>query len=547
MRNFLTACIIFAVTAVVLVIYSFYNVPSSFVYKIILILGLLLVISINGFWISMIKKVVGRWGRWTLLLLVNLLIQLIVLYTGSLESPFLMFYHVTFLGISFLFSFPIALAFLLFTLVNLALHVIYDPTMVAYITQDPSTMLVYGVSFLAFIPIANILAHQYHIKDKLYDILSYQVKVEESILEEVDELVFVTDKDFQILSANETAGQLLQKNRSELLHKKLFDILFLKDINGTLIDEKILQKQGTLDKPITISDLLFISTGSSRKKVTFTIKPLNSMDEFDKTYTVIVQEQTQANPQSTLNSEIEESKLKLEAFSENMKLKLYQKGMPDLAGQFLFITKYTQDLENLQHIEDRGITERKSYIDIAQLCNDTTRLEQDFANLFQISLEYKLSNFSEQNLPPFITKILKTSPELTTGPFFTAQVDSHYIGVLIQKLLDISIVLASNSQDKKVQISVEQDFNKLITVKIICSSPDLSSLKDQLFIPHYGKLQDMNNFKLTSGLEGYLAKTIAHYLEIPIETIYDASNKTTCMIISVKKNVTVQTLMSNAK
>ncbi len=549
MRNFAIASCIYSSTSFILFVYNFLHISPEIVFRIIILLGFLIVLSINGFWISSIKKRIGNWGRWTFLFIINLLIQLLILYTGALESPFFIFFHLAFLGISFIFSISNSILFLIFSLINLTTYTLLNPESLQLVLEQPTTLIVYGISFVAFLPIAQILAHQYHIKDRVFDLLKYQVKVEESILKDVNELVFVTDIETHILSANETAQRVLNKSFSEMQRKKLFDVLFLKDENGKLIDSSHLELTTLVKnhKPTDICDLLLISTSAPRKKVCMTIKPISIIEEFEQSITFIIRDQTVHQTQNNTIPEYDESSLKLEALSENLKTQLYNKGLTELAGQFLLINKHQRDIEKLKSLTAHGLVEKKSVVDIAQLCRDTVNAEQEFAALFHVTLTFTLTNFSDQNLPPFMTKIFKFSPDMATGPFFSANCDVTHTGLLVQKLVEMAVLLSASDSQKNVIVAVEQDFEETVSIKISARASSFSEQdKDALFSKNYENIS-VQTMQLGSGLEGHIAKMISHYLQIPVQVNYDDSSKYITLELLVHKNTPTYRLLTNEK
>lgn len=55
-------------------------------------------------------------------------------------------------------------------------------------------LFIYSISFLSVIPLSQLLAHKYKIKDTILTMLTNQIEVEESILAELNELVFLIEQ-----------------------------------------------------------------------------------------------------------------------------------------------------------------------------------------------------------------------------------------------------------------------------------------------------------------------------------------------------------------
>jgi PAS domain-containing protein len=86
-----------------------------------------------------------------------------------------------------------------------------------------------------------LLARNYNLKDTIVTLLTNQVKVDENILAELNELVFITDRKSNILAVNDAVEETLLKAGEELLHRPLFSVLFLRDKDGTVINQENLK------------------------------------------------------------------------------------------------------------------------------------------------------------------------------------------------------------------------------------------------------------------------------------------------------------------
>lgn len=524
MRNFLIAFNVFLITSIVVLLYGNLRVPPEIAHRIIIILSLFIIIAVNGLWLKQFKKIFAKWGKWTLLFISNLVIQLTVLYTGGLYSPFIIFFHFFTLGISFIFSFPIALTFLVFSLINLLIATIVDPYMMNLVLENPTMLVIYVVSFIVFVPIAQILSHQYHIRDKLFELLKYQVEVEGSILKNVTDLVFLLDQDFNILSLNDAAEQAIQKNRVEALNRNIFDVLFLKNKDGKLITLSELSISEIVDnkKPQELSDLLLISTNAPVRKVHASIKPIvGPSGEIDHISFIISDLTATAKKTGTDGKSLEEAELKLSALIQDLTVRAQKKGLDDISTRLLLINKIQGDIQSYYSIERHGISSKKSYVDIASLCRQLVTENKKYSQLFSVSLGYDLDNEKINNLVPLIANALKISPENTTGPFFSVRTNVKYLTLLIQKIIDLSILIASNSTSPDIKVSVGHESDNMITIKIASSSFSLSEQQQSdLFVKYYGSLRDVGNFHLGSGLEGEMIKTVSGYLDIELKTEY---------------------------
>ncbi len=542
MRRFLIACNVFLFTSIIILVYGHLQVPPEIAHKIIILLSFFVIIAVNALWIKRLKFVLAKWGKWTLLFIANLVIQLTVLYTGGLYSPFIIFFHFFTLGISFLFSFPIALAFLVFSLINLSIATLIDPYMITLLQANPALLIIYGVSFIVFVPIAQILSHQYHIRDKLLELLQYQVSVERSILKDIPELVFLVDTDLNILSLNDTAERAIQKDRIEVLNRNIFDVLFLKDKEGTLVTQKELDISSFLEKkkPIELAELMLISTNAPVRKVHAIIKPIiGPKGDVDHISLIISDYAASAKSTSVEGNTLDEAELRLAALVQDLVKRTEMKGLEDISTRLLLVTKIQRDIQSYYSVEKHGVNDQKSYVDIASLCRQLVMEQQKYSRLFSVDLSFKLDDTKINNLAPFIANALKISPEYTTGPFFSVYTNVKYLTILIQKIIDLSILISSSSQSPTIQISVGHESDNVIVIKVTCGSNLLTDQQQSdLFVKYYGSLRDVGNFQLGSGLEGDLIKTLSGYLDIELITNYKEDSHQYDFEVKIRKNTT---------
>jgi PAS domain-containing protein len=179
-------------------------------------------------------------GRWFFLFGGTVLVQTLIVATGAFQSPFLVLIHLFMIALSFLFSFSIAVIFLLLSLIVLFLDVSAMHNLIIFFQKDLSTIILQMVSFVTIIPMAYIVSQQYHIKEAISNAIRTKVTTDEAILERVNELIIVTDTHLRILSVNDAVERTLQKSRSELIDKPLFDMFLLKDVTGALVKEALL-------------------------------------------------------------------------------------------------------------------------------------------------------------------------------------------------------------------------------------------------------------------------------------------------------------------
>lgn len=516
-----------------------------------IIVGLLAVILtiLAGFVFPPVKRLIIRKGKWILVFFAILLVQLILLTTGGFLSPYLILIHLFFFGLSFLFSVGVALLFLGFSLSLITFHIILDPQMLVLLSENPGPTLLYGVSFLTIIPIAYVLAQRYRIKDAISKTLSNQIEVEESILANLDELVIVLDKKGRILSLNDAVEETLHKSRSELLRKALPTVLFLKDKSGNLLTkEQLSLRLASAEKTTGYSEELQLLTTDVKplRKVVVKIKPITDVDGATNQFSVIIGSSNQQEIKVGEYMYLEEAQVKHEAMVEDLKRRLLEKNLVDLRDRLVIATRTEQDILSVRSIIDNEISERKTFVDVANLCRQTLKAEREFAQALRVSLDFALLHFGHEDIKPLLSGTYTLSPEQLTGPFFTVQTDVKLLNLLIQKLVDMGIMLASGEENNPLVLaSVERSpapygagrsKGNPIFVKITAPCRYLSDKeKNALFIQYYDTLDEKTNLRIGSGLEGYIAKTIAEILHIPLETSFLSNPSRIVFFLQVPK------------
>ena len=99
---------------------------------------------------------------------------------------------------------------------------------------------------------------------------------------------------------------------------------------------------------------------------------------------------------------------------------------------------------------------------------------------------------------------------------FVAPVYTRWLGLLLQKLIDIELLIASGNPGGEVLIILEQN-QEYVYIKMQTIAPEVIKGQElKLFTQYFADLGDKTNLKLGSGLEGFIAKTIATKLDIPL-------------------------------
>lgn len=470
---------------------------------------------------QIIKKKASSYEKWFFLFWGSILLQMLILSTGSIQSPLIILLYLALIGLSLVFSFSVGLLFLFFSLVVIAGDIVIHHTFITLFLANPGEIILETVSLLVIVPITYIISYKYHIRDWLFSTLRSRITTDEVILEHLDELIIITDSNLTILSINEAVEKTLSQSRAELIDKPLFNVLIIKDAEGNLVTKETFFPNGdTSHQPVTNTHTLTLfGSAIPKKEVSIQVQSINDEDtNTNQISFIITYNQKSSSLLNVTESTIERARVKYEALNENMKRQL-KNNFPTLETQMLLLEKIETDIYDSHILQEHASINKNSRIDLSILCKKIAFSEKTFATAFGVTINFKLRNFGMKDITPFLAGNFSVKPEKFTGHFFTASCDVKKMEILIKKLIDICIFLSSKEKNKIISVEIERKEEDKIVIEIISSCPLLERLdiKD-IFIPYYGKLGKRTNLHLGSGLEGYLIKTLTTMMDITLDT-----------------------------
>lgn len=522
-REFVLSAFIFILSSAIVVLFYLLNVSFRLSQQTIIVLLVVLLIVLNALQLPSVRSFAVKRGKWYLLFVATLMVELFVYTTNGIYSPFLFLIYLYVIGTSFLYRPYVPLLFLLFFVLGLLAQILYDKDLYAIFQNDPGTAVLYGITLFSIVPLVQVLAQRYHLRESVSRVLSTQLKVEEAILSGLNELIFITDTNLRILSANDAVEITLHHSRTELFQKNIFSILFLRDTDNKLIGNHSIHLDKILtEKSVqTIHDATLLTSSSANKKVTLQVKPITDLEGNVDQISFIISDDTQAVDEDLmqLSNSLQIIQTKNTATFEEVKQHLKKPEFEQLRFRLMLLERSEEDVQTAQSlVANTNLDEKYSLIDLAKLGKHMLDMEQDFARAFGVPLQFALPNFGRKDIEPLITKDMQVSPQELTGPFFTSKCQVKYVTYILQKLTQISILLASTQLSPLVLISIERRGPAAIIAKISATTPPLTPVElDSVFIPNYGKLGNKTHLRFGSGLEGSLAKTLAHHLRLPFD------------------------------
>ena len=522
---------VIVIASAITAILNYFKIPIQVYQQLIAVFVALVVILYSHFLTSS-----KEFPKYLLLLSATLIVQFLILSSGGLFSPFLILYYIFALGLSF-FSLSSSVVFLILTLIDFAIFVFLNPDQLNMLESDPGTILLYIASFLAIIPLSRLLATKYQLKVELVELLSNKVKLGEKILESLDELIIVTDSKLRVISVNGAVERRLSSSRSEIIRRPLFDVLFLRSESGIQLNSQFFSLDHLKSQPSQVLENIFLYSKNSAfpKKVLIKVKStLDLAGRVDQITFIITDADRAITSSGAGKIDLEEINIREQALLENLKDKLADTQQSDERGMVELLSRMSQDFATINQLENHHYEVKYGPIDIAQIVRKSVTVSTDFALSLKVKLAFELKQNNLEKLSQLIPGGFNISPKDLTSPFFTGLVDIKWFDYLLQKLIDLSLLLASGQDDGEVRVLVAEHSRDELLLTIQVSLPGFSEeQKKQLFKPFYGSLS-LAPLKLGSGIEGYLAQKLAQIMNL-ILTVETVEGKGICFKLLVNR------------
>lgn len=482
-----------------------------------------------------------------LITLISAFLQLLVLSSGGFYSPFLILFHLFAISLSFLLNIRIAIGFLFFSIATLISGTALDNRLSGLFTGDPWSAVLIMFSFVAIIPLFQLISSSYRLKEAISKILSTQLKLtsaqleltkkrDRSLLGGLSDLVVVTDLSLNILSLNEAAIRALKLSSAEALGKFFFDVIYLKDMNGGLVDPHYLPLGDAAERGTAhmINDLLLYTKNTPfPRKINLGIHPTRNLEGHIDQIVFIISNFYETGHSSIAYQNVEKAVLRHKSLLEAVKNELQEKNMKQLKARIELLGKTEEDILTATEIITQGIKSGSNLSDVANLMQHVFVDKKGFAEDLAVSLELRMSQeFTEQ----FTTLEIgegKVLPIAFTSQYFTALIEPRWFDVLMEKITDLAILLSLKKNPALVRIFMSYD-KESVKIDVGCAypAPVPKDFEKMLLTEYYGSLGADANMVLGSGLEGYLIKSITTLMDIPLYITYNEDSQT--LIFSVK-------------
>jgi len=539
--------IIFLLSSAFSLALIYYKASTTNLQQIIIILLVILILSYR-FIFSKSKPALARWFRPILLLLTAAMVQLIVISTGGFFSPFLIMLHLFTLGTSFLLNLPASISFLGLSLIVLTVNIWLNQTLLALSQEDPFSIVLYFISFIVIIPLAQIINHSYHIKDALSKILSENLYLgqrrEESIIKGLNELILVTDKNLKILSINHAVEEVINLTSDEILGHSLLEILPIKFKDGSQATMQNLSISQILQDKTTriISDFYLDRPGKVPTQITIQVRPIADFTGKINQFVFVLKERQLEGMYSAIHKDLDLAYRREQLVFGELQKALAQTRVNSLQLRAEILRKIAEDLLIAQEIEDHPIIENISLSDVAEVCQKALKDSQGFAKSLNVTAEFKLALEETAEVSLLSLKGQKVPEAALSGVSdFGVLIDPKWLEVILEKLLEIAILLASEQKEGRVEILPLRQGDRNINVTVISFHANVpEKVKEDLLTEYFGNLATTTNLRLGSGLEGFIAQTIAKELKVPLSVKVEQRPPSLTFLLELSKDRTIK-------
>ncbi len=531
----------FLLSSVFTLVLVYYKIPIVTLQQIILGVLIILLLSYRFLLSQQPNQAIKMLARFTLLLLSSSFVQILVISSGGLYSPLLILLHFYTLGASFLLEVRAAIIFLVFSLAILVTNIILDPKLYVVFKEDPGSAVLYFVSFIVVIPLAQTLMKTYHLKDKLSKLLGESLNLrvlrEKSILTSLNEIVVITDQNLKIIAANDAFESATGLSGSEFINKNFLDRVALIDKYNAPANINSLSIKSVLsDNNSRIISGFYFTGKNSPRQVAVEVEPITGPDRRVRQLVFVIKD-PKTDYQKKLHSDLELAHTRQNMLIQNLKKNLEKINMVGIGAEIELIKEGAADLLIAQELEDHPIKQENDFEDVVLLCKRVVLYKQDLARSLGVNLELLLSD-SGAGESSYINLREENSnlAAQVISPFMVG-VNSKWFDVLIKKLLDLAILLASAQKDRTVKLSLGLVFNTGIDISITALSSILSQEElKELFVQYYGNLANKTNLRLGSGLEGFIAKSIIDQLSISFSSKIETNPNKLTFILKLNKH-----------
>lgn len=442
----------------------------------------------------------------------------LILSTGGISSPFLVITHLFAIGISFLISPGVSVAFILATISVLTPHAFIDPAAKDLLSVSPFVTVIYMIAYVALIPMSFALAREYRIKEEWVKNLEKQIATsknqEDALLKNIEDAVLVLNKKFEIMYLNQSVTKLF-KYTNHALGKNFFSLFLIKDRYGRPVEKYNMPFEQTINSKIEsyIESIQIASENQTYTRVDLKILPvieggtalglvLVIKDLSAKTFAQDKEKNVALIALSRFVSILNKQKL---GFQKLIQSPRKTETIKELIYQNIELENLSQDFFYTLRLESGEIGSLSSLVDLGQV------LEEIIANEKWRSMEQGIRIIPKNMTPGVIEPRSSLQVSIPTRRFEQVYIlaNAAWLKDSLGRLLEIIILLTKQGQNVVIDVA-RQDVLATVTITslLIIQKQDFG----EIFTKFYGRLANLPHLVETSGLEGFIAKNLIERL-----------------------------------
>lgn len=444
-----------------------------------------------------------------------LFIYLLVLSTGGFSSPFLILTHFFSIGLAFLISPQISIAYTLATMITIIFPLAYDQTTREFISQGSFVTILYLLAYLVLIPLSYILAREYKFREEWSKILEQEIatsnKQEEELLKNIKDPVFVLDNSLNLIYFNQAAMNLTGYS-ADILGKKYFETFIFKDKDGRTLAPYQLPLNQTIElrTQSLVEDIQM--TNKEARFLHIDLKLLPAIGSKGSLGIILI-----AEDRSTKDASAERKKttilLTLARFfsvlnSQRKQLQLISGGnvseslLGSLLEQNRKLERLATDFIYTLRLESGEIGVISSLIDLGDLMQEIIFDQKQLAWQYGVVL----THIPKAEVIPLIPKgNLRVPVKKMIFPSIYTIGNTLWMKDSIDRILELIFFLSKKGD--KIEVDVRR-LSGLVQISINTQINIPAEGAVELFEKFYGKLSSLQVLSETSGFEGFIAKSL---------------------------------------
>lgn len=446
-----------------------------------------------------------------------LFIYLLIFATGGISSPFIIIMHFAALALAIFWAPGLSSFFMASNIILLAVSSYFDDSAKAYIAQNPFAAILYGLSFIAIIPLSRMLAREYKGKDYWINFLEKQIATsrsqQEKLLRSLDEIVFVLDKNLNLLYQNDKAKEFSKYNNQQI-SKDFFKSFTFKDEKGRDLTAYSLPfiQTAKSQTPSLVENIQIAAASKQFIKADMKILPIASGSESDGLIVILEnlgeKEQSKQKPESPASLGLSSFLRILNDQSINL-LSLKKERLPAekikaLVDKNVQLMRLAEDFIYSLKLESGEVGALSSLVDIGKVTGKI--VEEQLGLIKELGLTLNIKSDLIKNNPVWPRNQISLATEKRVFPEIYVLGNEDWLKNSLRRILNLIILLTKTGGKVELEVTKSQGI-----VNISLSSQPSHLKKEDasnLFEKFHGEIHGLAQLANTSGLDGYIAKNI---------------------------------------